>query len=143
MATCVWDHGGGRGPLSLFWHAAQELDPSARRDADASPGSTAGDLVRLMGAGRAGRRRGGELSVTIRLASFEDWWAPFEEPAGSVGRLPRDPHARPDRRAPRALPGRAPDGPFDLTVWTWTATGHSELHPTLTRPFSTGGSGKS
>src|SRR3954462_14437644 len=32
VAACVWDHGGERGPLSLFWQSAKELDPSARRD---------------------------------------------------------------------------------------------------------------
>ena len=27
VAACVWDHGGGRGPLSLFWGGRSELDP--------------------------------------------------------------------------------------------------------------------
>ena len=27
VAACVWDHGGGQGPLSTFWEAARELDP--------------------------------------------------------------------------------------------------------------------
>src|SRR5438128_355751 len=27
VAACVWDHGGSRGPLSLFWQAARELEP--------------------------------------------------------------------------------------------------------------------
>jgi SAM-dependent methyltransferase len=27
VAACVWDHGGGRGPLSVFWDAAREVDP--------------------------------------------------------------------------------------------------------------------
>ena len=32
VAACVWDHGGGRGPLSLFWAAARSgLDPAAPR----------------------------------------------------------------------------------------------------------------
>lgn len=26
VAACVWDHGGGQGPLTLFWQAARELD---------------------------------------------------------------------------------------------------------------------
>src|SRR5207342_2927305 len=29
VAACVWDHGGGEGPLSTFWEAARELDPKA------------------------------------------------------------------------------------------------------------------
>ena len=27
VAACVWDHAGGKGPLSAFWDAARELDP--------------------------------------------------------------------------------------------------------------------
>ncbi len=26
VAACVWDYGGGRGPLSAFWRAAKDLD---------------------------------------------------------------------------------------------------------------------
>src|SRR6476659_10148932 len=29
VAACVWDHGGDRGPLTTFWRAARDLDPSA------------------------------------------------------------------------------------------------------------------
>ena len=29
VGACVWDHGGGRGPLTPFWRAVRELDPSA------------------------------------------------------------------------------------------------------------------
>ena len=28
VAACVWDHGGGGGPLTAFWRAARELDPT-------------------------------------------------------------------------------------------------------------------
>ena len=27
VAACVWDHAGGRGPLSVFWDAARQLYP--------------------------------------------------------------------------------------------------------------------
>jgi SAM-dependent methyltransferase len=123
VAACVWDHGGGRGPLSLFWEAAKELDPDARRDADASPGSTSGDLERLMGEAGLVDVVGGELSVTIHLDSFEEWWAPFEEPAGSAGDYlsTRSPDQRAELR--ERCRSKLPDGPFDLTVWTWTAVG--------------------
>lgn len=123
VAACVWDHGGSRGPLSLFWGAATQLDPTARREADASAGSTAGDLERLMGEAGLVDVRGSELSVTIQLSSFEDWWAPYEEPAGSVGdylatKTPE--HVAELRELCRS---RLPDGPFGITAWTWTAVG--------------------
>src|SRR6476661_783317 len=34
IAACVWDFGSGRAPLSLFWRAVLELDPSARDESD-------------------------------------------------------------------------------------------------------------
>src|SRR5215472_10064718 len=29
VGACVWDHAGDRGPLTPFWRAVRELDPSA------------------------------------------------------------------------------------------------------------------
>src|SRR3989440_9702842 len=29
VAACVWDHAGGRGPLSAFWQAVREVGPGA------------------------------------------------------------------------------------------------------------------
>src|SRR5207302_4140857 len=29
-AACVWDHAGGRSPLTVFWEAVRELRPNAR-----------------------------------------------------------------------------------------------------------------
>jgi len=125
VAACVWDHGGSRGPLSLFWGAATELDPTARREADASAGSTAGDLERLMGAAGLVDVRAGELSVTIQLASFEDWWAPYEEPAGSVGDYLATRTSEQVTELRELLRSRLPDGPFEITAWTWTAVGRA------------------
>ncbi len=125
VAACVWDHGGGRGPLSLFWECAQELDPEARREADASPGSQKGDLARLMTEAGIDVEVDGQQSVTIQLASFEDWWAPYEEPAGSVGDYlaGRTPEQVAELR--ELLRSRLPEGPFEVTAWTWTAVGRS------------------
>jgi ubiquinone/menaquinone biosynthesis C-methylase UbiE len=41
VAACVWDHGGGAGPLSTFWASVQDVDPSAAGEADL-PGSRGG-----------------------------------------------------------------------------------------------------
>lgn len=124
VSACVWDHGGGRGPLSVFWSAAGELDPDALRDRW-STGSQEGDLERVFAEAGLVDVQGGELSVTVRHASFEDWWAPYEEPAGSVG----DYLATRTGEQVAALRERCraafPDGPFEQTAWTWTATGRS------------------
>jgi hypothetical protein len=50
-----WDHGGGRGPLTSFWRAVRELDPSAA-DESGLAGVGEGQLAGLFGqAGLAGR----------------------------------------------------------------------------------------
>jgi SAM-dependent methyltransferase len=124
VAACVWDHGGRRGPLTPFWSAVDELDPAQRIDADrTSVGSREGDLVRVFEEAGLTSVRGGELSVTVRLDSFDEWWAPFEEPAGSVGDYlaTRDPEQVAELRD--HLRGSMPDGAFDVTVFVWTAVG--------------------
>jgi len=123
VAATVWDHGGGRGPLSQFWSAVDELDPGARDGDRLSTGSREGDLTRLFGAAGLVDVEPGELAVTIRLESFDTWWAPYEEPAGSAGDYLAT--RTPDQVAElkELLRERLPDGPFDLTVWTWTAIG--------------------
>jgi SAM-dependent methyltransferase len=125
VAACVWDHGGRRGPLSLFWAAATEVDPSARQEADASAGSSEGDLVRLFREAGLTDVEDGELAVTIRMESFEDWWAPYEQPAGSVGDYlaTRTPDQVAELR--ERCRSRLPDGPFDVTAVTWTAVGRA------------------
>jgi SAM-dependent methyltransferase len=124
VAACVWDHGGDRGPLSAFWSAVGELDPQAMGERW-STGSREGDLPRLFGDAGLKDVQAGELAVTIRMQSFEDWWAPYEEPAGSVGDYlaTRTPDQVAELR--ELCRSRLPDGPFELTAWTWTATGRS------------------
>src|SRR3954470_10252865 len=78
VVACVWDHGGGRGPLSPFWDAVTEVDPDEHRERS-SAGSTEGDLTRLFAEAGLVDVTEGTLSVSIRLESFDDWWAPFEE----------------------------------------------------------------
>lgn len=123
VAACVWDHPGLRGPLTPFWSTVDELDPGGV--AEASAGSHEGDLVRRFEAAGLEDVRGGELHVTVHLESFEDWWAPYAEPAGSVGDYlaTRTPEQVAELRA--ACLAKLGDEPFDLTAWTWTATGRT------------------
>jgi SAM-dependent methyltransferase len=124
VAACVWDHGGGRGPLSPFWSAVAEVDPAAMNERIAA-GSRAGDLARLSAQAGLDSIETGELSVTLHVPSFEDWWAPYTEPAGSVADYlaTRTPDQVAElRELCRAHLG---DGPFDQTAWTWTAVGRA------------------
>src|SRR5688572_5987287 len=46
VAASVWDHGGGQGPLSLYWEAVRELQPGMEGESKLA-GATEGDLSRL------------------------------------------------------------------------------------------------
>jgi SAM-dependent methyltransferase len=84
VAACVWDHGGGEGPLSRFWDAARELDPGVTdesRLAGARQGHLA-ELLRVVGLCDVEETR---LSVAVEHGSFEEWWEPFTFGVGPAG----------------------------------------------------------
>lgn len=120
VAACVWDHGGGSGPLSTFWRAATQVDPSARGEGHL-PGSSDGDLPRL--AHQAGLRDAVQrrLVVSVHFATFADWWSPFEGgvgPAGAYVAGLADAHRDAVRERCHELLGEV----FDLEVAAWTLT---------------------
>jgi len=122
VAACVWDHGGGRGPLTSFWHAVRELDPAAP-DESGLAGVGEGQLARLFDqAGLAGAEAT-TLTVRARSATFEQWWQPFTlgvGPAGDyVAGLDATRRARLRERCRELLP--LP--PFALTARAWAARG--------------------
>ena len=84
VAASVWDHAGGRGPLSLFWDAAREEDPDVM-DESKLAGAREGHLTELFEA--AGLRDVEETahSVAVEHPSFEEWWEPFTLGVGPAG----------------------------------------------------------
>ena len=122
VAACVWDHGGGRGPLSLYWEAARTLDPDVE-DESKLAGARAGHLTELFGA--AGLRAVEETShpVLVEHPTFEDWWEPFTLGVGPAGAyLARlDPSDR--ERLRELCRVRLGPMPVSLTVHAWAARG--------------------
>lgn len=84
VAACVWDHAGGRGPLTTFWQAVRDLDPGAR-DESRLAGASEGDLARLFAAAGLGGAQASVLTVTVRHATFGQWWEPFTLGVGPAG----------------------------------------------------------
>lgn len=122
VAVCVWDHAGGRGPLSLFWSAVAEVDPGAR-DESGLMGSTEGQLEELLAtAGLADVERG-ELTVTRAYTSFEDWWEPYTLGVGPAGDYVRSTDDATRDRVIAACRVRLPDGGFSLDATCWAARG--------------------
>jgi hypothetical protein len=84
VAACVWDHAGGKGPLSPFWDAARKLD-SEVRDESQLAGAREGHLAELLEQVGLGEVEETLLSASVEHASFEEWWKPFTFGVGPAG----------------------------------------------------------
>ena len=122
IAACVWDHGGGQGPLSLFWRAARELDPAVEDESQLA-GAREGHLAELFKA--AGLREIAEavLSASLEQRTFEEWWEPFTHSVGPAGTYLASLEV--DRQAELREHCRSlvPTEPFVVTARAWTARG--------------------
>ena len=122
VAACVWDHGGGAGPLGLFWDTARRLDPGVEGE-QGMTGVHRGDLERLFHAG--GLRDVEEVALTVEVehADFDEWWEPYSlgvGPAGSYVAGLSD-GARETLRL--ACLERLGAGPFPIVAVAWAARG--------------------
>lgn len=120
VAACVWDHGGGQGPLSPYWEAARALDPQVV-DESHLPGSTEGQLSELFDAVGLSEIQETSLSVSVEHSTFDKWWELFGLGVGPAGA-----HAASlDTTAREQLRERArasfPVEPFVLTARAWAA----------------------
>jgi SAM-dependent methyltransferase len=124
VAASVWDHGGGQGPLSLFWTAAHEFDPGVMDESNMA-GAREGHLTELFEA--AGLREVEETahSVDVEHPSFEEWWEPFELGVGPAGAYVTglDPEQQAELR--ERCRQRQPEAPFVVTAKAWAARGRA------------------
>ncbi len=122
LGACVWDHGGDRGPLVIFWRAVNDLDPAVR-DESGLAGTREGHLVELAAAAGWADIRPSVLTVEIPMASFADWWEPFTlgvGPAGAhVARLSTQAREELRARCAELLPA----GAFTVSASAWCVTG--------------------
>jgi len=122
VASSVWDHAGGHGPLAAFWQAAREMDPDVD-DESQRAGTRQGHLAELFEA--AGLREIEETahSASLEHPTFDAWWEPFTlgvGPAGShVAHLDAEGQEELRERC-RAL---LPTTPIVITATAWAARG--------------------
>ena len=122
VVACVWDMDGGS-PLTPFWQAVHEIDPSATGEAW-RPGTREGDLARIFMNAGLHDVRASAVAATLRHETFEDWWTPFELGVGPAGAhlATVDPSQRVAiRERARALV----PVPFAHAVRAWAARGTS------------------
>ena len=121
VAASVWDFAGDRGPISLFWTAARQLDPRVE-DESGLAGARQGHLGELFRAAGLGDVCETELPVLVEHASFDEWWEPFTfgvGPAGEYAAGLDDTRREALRERCRQL---APE-PFTLQAVAWAARG--------------------
>ena len=80
----MWDFAGERGPISVLWRAARDLDPGVVDESDL-PGAREGDLERLCHAAGLARVESGELTVSAHHEGFDQWWEPYTLGVGPAG----------------------------------------------------------
>jgi SAM-dependent methyltransferase len=118
VAACVWDHAGGSSPLSTFWRAVHDLDPTAHDESNLA-GAREGHLVELSEAAGLNQIEPTKISVDIPFASCDDWWEPFTFGVGPAGAHV----AGLDDEAREALRARCeallPSAPFTVTASAW------------------------
>lgn len=122
VAACVWDHGGGQGPLSLFWRAARELDPGID-DESGLAGARKGHLAELFEAAGLRDIEGTALLVSREHASFDEWWEPFTRGVGPAGSYVAGLDAERQVQLRERCRTLAPAAPFVLTARAWAVRG--------------------
>jgi SAM-dependent methyltransferase len=122
VAACVWDHAGGRGPLSLFWRAALELDPGVHDESQLA-GARHGHLADLFRAAGLHRVEASEVTVTLQHPTFDEWWEPYTRGVGPAGAYVHqlDPAGR--ERLREACRRLLPEAPFAIDSTAWAARG--------------------
>jgi len=124
VAACVWDHAGGRGPLSLFWTAVKQVAPAAD-DESGLPGVREGHLTELFETAGLRDVVGTDLAVQVEHASFDAWWEPYTLGVGPAGAYVAGlDDARRDELKERCA-ALAPAPPFTLDAHAWAARGHA------------------
>ncbi|HST67083.1 MAG TPA: methyltransferase domain-containing protein [Mycobacteriales bacterium] len=124
VAACVWDYGGGTGPLSEFWAAVRDLDPGSPGEGERA-GTREGHLAELFRAAGLAEVESGVLTVTVPYESFEQWWHPYTlgvGPAGDhVAALSDEERAALREQCRRRLP----EAPFEIRASAWFARGRA------------------
>ena len=118
VAACVWDHGGGKGPLSLFWEAVRQLDPDAATESNRA-GTRDGHLAELFGEAGFGGIVDTTLSISVLHQTFEEWWEPYTFGVGTVGTYLNGVDDARRAQVRDLCREMLPAAPFEITARVW------------------------
>ena len=122
VAATVWDHGGDRGPLSLYWDAVRELDPSNVGESTLA-GATRGDLTRLFESAGIDDVEEHSLTVDVEHETFDEWWEPYTLGVGPAGAYVAGLDAERREQLRDICRARLPAAPFVVSALAWCARG--------------------
>jgi ubiquinone/menaquinone biosynthesis C-methylase UbiE len=122
VAACVWDHAGGNGPLSTFWHAARQVDPDVH-DGSRLAGARQGHLAELFAEAGLDEVVESSLAVEVEHPTFEEWWEPFLLGVGPAGTFATGLDAERAGRLRELCREMLPSPPFVVTARAWAARG--------------------
>lgn len=122
VAACVWDHGGGQGPLALFWQAAREIDPDVDDESQLA-GAREGHLAQLLEAAGLHEIDETALSASLEHPSFEEWWEPFTRGVGPAGSYVASLDAERQVELRERCHDLLPVTPFVVMARAWAARG--------------------
>jgi SAM-dependent methyltransferase len=124
VAASVWDYGSDRAPISAFWRAVCQMDPSVTGESQLA-GASQGQLVELFTAAGLHDVQQDLLTIRVGFTSFDEWWEPFTlgvGPAGvHVARLDAGQRDELKQRCASLLPS----APFEIKACAWAATGRA------------------
>ena len=122
VAACVWDHGSGGGPLSIFWEAAYVLDGSVQDESQLA-GARQGHLGQLFRDAGLVNVEETLLNVSVEHTSFDEWWEPYVLGVGPAGKYVRGLDSAGQIQLREQCRQLLPNAPFTLTAGAWAARG--------------------
>jgi SAM-dependent methyltransferase len=124
VAACVWDHGGGEGPLSVFWAAAHDGD-SGLADESQLPGAREGHLAELFRDAGVRDVEDDALWISVEHETFEEWWEPYTLGVGPAGLYVAGLGQEQREQLRERCRERLPTPPFVLEARAWAARGRA------------------
>jgi SAM-dependent methyltransferase len=122
VAACVWDHGGGAGPVSSFW-AAVRAEGFDVDDESTWAGAREGHLAQLLDEAGLTQIEDTALSVGVEHATFDDWWDPYTLGVGPAGAFLAGIDETQRAQLRQQCQTMMPQAPFTVTARAWAARG--------------------
>ena len=122
VAASVWDYAGGRGPVSVLWDAARELDPELVDESHLA-GVREGHLAELFEAAGLQEVEEAVQSIRVEHSSFEEWWEPLTLGVGPAGSYVAGLDSARQTQLRERCREKLPTAPFLLTAHAWAARG--------------------